>query len=225
MDTQQLTQRIDELIGLGDEALATEWSKKIAGRTKCFLDLEAFYNFRASSISFILKLFGSEHPYYKDFSQLVESAQPSCVKRGKGCLKAIKGEIEKGWLNTAKGLISADIFGDFIEMAEHLLEEGYKDAAVVITGSTLEQHLRTLAEKHGIDLEVEKNGKKIPKKADVINADLVKANVYSKLDQKSVTYWLSIRNDAAHGNYAAYNAEQARLLISAVTEFMGRVSE
>lgn len=161
MNTQQLTERVDELIALGDEALLTEWARNIGMRTeKHFVDLEPFYKFRASCISFILKIFGPEHPYFTDFSKLVDSAQPSCVKRGKGVLQAIKNEIENGWLNTTKGLISADIFGDFLEMAEHLLEEGYKDAAVVIVGSTLEQHLRNLAESNAIDTKVEKKERK-----------------------------------------------------------------
>jgi hypothetical protein len=30
-----------------------------------------------------------------------------------------------------KGLITAEVFADFIEMAEHLLETGYKDPAAV----------------------------------------------------------------------------------------------
>ncbi len=222
MNTQQLTERVDELIALGDAALATEWVKEVVRTKKHYLELESFYTFRASSISFILKIFGREHPYFTDFSSLVDSAQPSCVKRGKGVLLAIRNEIEKGWLNTTKGLISADIFGDFLEMADHLLDEGYKDAAVVIVGSTLEQHLRNMAESNDIETTIEKNGKRIPKKADVLNTDLVKAGVYTKLDQKSITYWLGTRNDAAHGNYQAYNADQARLLIQSVSEFIGR---
>lgn len=222
MDVKQLIERVDELIALGDEALATEWVQNYRTTTRHNVALEEFYAFRASSISFVLKIFGSEHPYFMDFSRLVDSAQPSCVKRGKGILHAIKNEIEKGWLNTTKGLISADIFADFFEMAEHLLEEGYKDAAVVIVGSTLEQHLRSLAERNNVSTTVEKNGKETPKKAETLNSDLVKSDVYTKLDQKSVTFWLGVRNDAAHGNYTAYNKEQAKLFMQSVAEFMAR---
>ncbi len=38
-------------------------------------------------------------------------------------------------------------------MAEHLLDEGYKDAATVIAGSSLEPHLRQLCQKSGIPTE------------------------------------------------------------------------
>ena len=44
------------------------------------------------------------------------------------------------------------MFENFNEMARHLLEEGYKDAAAVIGSASLESHLHRLAMKHGIQL-------------------------------------------------------------------------
>lgn len=62
----------------------------------------------------------------------------------------------------------------------------------------------------------------VPRKAEAINADLAKS-VYDKLDQKSVTAWLDLRNKAAHGKYSEYNEEQVRSMLGAVREFIGRV--
>lgn len=59
-------------------------------------------------------------------------------------------------------------------------------------------------------------------KADRINADLKVANVYSGLDQKQVTAWLDLRNNAAHGNYAKYTQEQVDLMISGIQNFIAR---
>ena len=39
------------------------------------------------------------------------------------------------------------LFADFLEMASELQRKGFKDAAAVIAGSTLEEHLRKLATK------------------------------------------------------------------------------
>lgn len=221
MNTEGLTQRVDELIELGNAALVTGKPNALGGEN---LDLEPFYKFRTASISFILKLYGESHPYLSEFSEHAKNSQPSCAKRGIGILSAIKDEIENGWLNTTRGLISADIFGDFIEMAEHLLEENYKDPAAVLAGSALEQHLKNLAISNSVETTYEYKGKQAPKKADVLNADLVKAGVYSKIDQKSITSWLGIRNDAAHGKFDEYNKEQVEFMLVAVSEFMGRVS-
>jgi hypothetical protein len=103
-------------------------------------------------------------------------------------------------------------------MADHLTRSGYKDAAAVIGGSTLESHLRELCVKHEVATDVAGN----PKKADVMNADLVKAGAYTKLDQKNVTAWLGLRNDAAHGKYGEYDKGQVALLLSGIRDFVGR---
>jgi hypothetical protein len=220
LNSEKLIRRVDELIKMGSEVLATE----AQGVGRVVVDLISFYKFRSATISFILKLFGCKHPYFLDFSGKVKDASPLSTKRGVGMLHAVRDEIEQGWLTSTKGLISADIFGDFLEMAEHLIQEGYKDPAAVLIGSALEQHLKNLCVANDIESSIEREEKVIPKKADVINADLVKSNVYSKLDQKSVTFWLGIRNNAAHGNFDAYNKEQVEFMLSAVSEFMGRTA-
>lgn len=120
-------------------------------------------------------------------------------------------------------LIHGEIFGDFLEMADHLLNEGYKDAAAVIAGGTLEAHLRQLCIKHSIDTEITTSQGIRPKKADQMNADLTKANAYSKLDQKNVTAWLGLRNKAAHADYESYEVHQVGLLVSSIRDFITRV--
>lgn len=135
-----------------------------------------------------------------------------------GALMALRKEYELGYLQSFTELVHADAFSDFIEMARHLCGQGYKDPAAVIGGSVLEQHLRELCKKHQI--EAESNGKY--KKADTLNAQLAGQGVYSKLDQKNVTAWLGLRNDAAHGNYSNYSAQQVQLMIDSVQDFMTR---
>ena len=136
-----------------------------------------------------------------------------------GILRALRTAYDAGYLENVTQLIHADIFTDFIEMADHLLFEGYKDPAAVITGSTLEEHLRQLCANNGIATEAA--GK--PKKADSLNAELAAQSVYSKLDQKSITAWLDLRNKAAHGKYGDYSKEQVDLQIRGVRDFMARV--
>ena len=103
-------------------------------------------------------------------------------------------------------------------MSKHLVLSGYKDAAAVMAGSTLEAHLRQIANKFSVQVEVSDR----PKKADAINSDLAKISAYNKLDQKNVTAWLGLRNQAAHGNYNEYDKQQVNLLISSVRDFITR---
>lgn len=121
------------------------------------------------------------------------------------------------------GLIAAELFSDFLEMAEHLLEEGYKDAAVVIAGSTLESHLKRLATAAGISLTLlSPKGDTVHKKADALNSELVKAKVYTLSEQKQITAWLGIRNDAAHGDYAKVLSDMVRMMIMGISDFTVR---
>jgi hypothetical protein len=115
-------------------------------------------------------------------------------------------------------LIHAETFANFVEMAEYLLSEGYKDPAAVIIGSVLEEHLRQLCIKNGLATEVA--GK--AKKADQLNSDLAGKSIYSKLDQKSITSWLDLRNKAAHGKYGEYTKDQVALLLLGVQNFLTR---
>ncbi|MFT7043642.1 MAG: hypothetical protein ACJAW7_002404 [Candidatus Azotimanducaceae bacterium] len=135
-----------------------------------------------------------------------------------GVTNSLKHDISSGYLKSFEELIHGDIFSDYLEMAEHLCATGYKDAAAVIAGSTLEAHIKKLCTKFSVALE--NDGR--PKKADTLNADLVKAGAYSKLDQKGVTFWLGLRNDAAHGDYNNYTKEQIELLIQNVRNFIVR---
>jgi hypothetical protein len=135
-----------------------------------------------------------------------------------GALLALRKDYELGHLQTFEQLVHAETSASFIEMAEDLHTKGYKDAAAVIAGSVLEQHLRDLCS--GAKIEIDSNGKY--KKADALNSELVGQGIYNKLDQKNVTSWLGLRNDAAHGNYSSYTMVQVKLMIDSVRDFMTR---
>ncbi len=135
-----------------------------------------------------------------------------------GVLIALRTDYEAGYLRSIEELIHADLFGDFLEMAEELQKKKFKDPAAVIAGSVLEEHLRKLAGRHGVTVLIAGR----PKKADTLNADLVKATIYNKLEQKNVTAWLGLRNDAAHGHFDNYDGTQVELLIQSVRAFLTR---
>ena len=137
----------------------------------------------------------------------------------RGILKAIRADYEGGYVQSVVELVHADIFADFIEMADYLLGQGYKDPAAVIVGSVLEEHLRKLCLKNGLGV-LKSDGS--PKKADTMNAELAGAGIYSKLDQKGVTTWLDLRNKSAHGHYTEYTKEQVDLMLRGVRDFASR---
>lgn len=136
-----------------------------------------------------------------------------------GVADALREDIASGYLTTFAELIRADVFADFLEMADELSTKGFKDPAAVVAGSVLEEHLRKLAQRNDIAFE-DDEGK--PLKAERINAELARAEVYNKLAQKDVTAWLALRNKAAHGDYEEYDHKQVAALITSVRDFLVR---
>jgi hypothetical protein len=139
-----------------------------------------------------------------------------------GVVESLLADTQAGYLDTLAELLHAEVFGDLIEMAQHLLDEGYKDPAAVIVGGALEAHLRRLCERNSVEIESASDRGVRPKKADQINSELAAASVYSKLDQKNVTAWLDLRNRAAHGRFDEYSREQVLLFLSGVRDFITR---
>jgi hypothetical protein len=141
------------------------------------------------------------------------------VVRLAGILEGLRDDYRAGFMRRIAELVRAEVFADFLEMSDELLSKKYKDAAAVITGGVLEQHLRELAARHNVAVEKD-DGR--PRRAEAINQDLVKAEVYDKLDQKGITHWLDLRNKAAHGEYATYDQDQVEAFVRDVRSFISR---
>ena len=218
LNTDDLLKRIAYLEQLGQTALATETQDQFSH----YIKSPPFHGYRSSTLSFLKGTFGEAHPFYVEFDEKTSSAGYYELLSGIEILKAIKAEIQNGWFQTYKGLISTEIFSDFLEMASHLLDNNYKDASAVMIGSVLEEQLRQLCVNNAIEISLDKDGDIFPKKADRLNSDLAGKEVYNKLDQKNVTAWLDLRNKAAHGKYNEYAIEQVKIMYSGVSDFITR---
>jgi hypothetical protein len=219
MRLEDFTRRVDQLIAQADAAIATGFYTR-AGQQ--FVDAGLAAGLNAASLSFLSNVFGLEHPFVKTFEERTKSNYMTSAKAAREILVAAKTEMEGGWSTRVRGLVTAEVFTDFIDMADYLLSEGYKDAAAVMIGSVLEEHLRELCRTAGIVTELERDGERRPKKADLMNSELAANNVYSKLDQKSITAALDLRNKAAHGQYGEYSKEQVSLTYQTVVDFIAR---
>ena len=172
----------------------------------------------------VVRISGVRSEYYKAIEKCYEDKQLPYdglrVMHIIGILLALKEDLENDYLKSMHELVHADIFADYLEMSEYLISEGYKDSAAVIAGSTLESHLRELSKKHNIEIEIIQKGKVTYKKAETMNVDLCKSEIYNKTFQKQITAWLDIRNNAAHGKYSEYSLDDIRLFINGLRNFM-----
>jgi hypothetical protein len=173
-----------------------------------------------SAVAAVHRITGNNSTYSREINE-VKARSPKYipVKEVLGIVQALKDDLEKGNLRSLSEIIHSEVFADFLEMAEHLAEKNFKDPAAVLAGSTLESHLKKLAEKNNIPWKDDSDN---PIKAARINDELKKAGVYETLDHKSIIFWLGLRNDAAHGDYHKYSVDQVKLLILGVRDFINR---
>jgi hypothetical protein len=178
----------------------------------------------AANRAAVVRTSGPNSPYSKQVLEIIDGTARDGVQAVKigGVSEALRNDLQAGFMRSYEELIHGELFGDFLEMADHLVDSGYKDAGAVIAGSALEAHIRQLCKKNGIAIDVVSAAGTKPKKADQMNADLANSTAYSKLDQKNVTSWLDLRNKAAHGKYAEYTKEQVALVVAGVREFISR---
>lgn len=222
----QVLKRLKALIAKADDLLSNVQQDPEYARSKDkreMVDPFDFVRFRTASLHFIETTLGKDTQYHNAFWHQCQANAPHHVKIGKALLEELLSEFESSWLWTTYGIATAEVYADFLEMAEGLLDAGYKDASAVMIGSVLEEHLRRLCVKHGIATTHEKDGKTSAKKADTMNAELASAGVYDKLDQKWVTTALDLRNKAAHGLYGKYDKDQVRaILLLSTMDFLQR---
>lgn len=127
-------------------------------------------------------------------------------------LKAAYEDFNEDFLFDVKSLMNAEILWDFIEQAEELLNNWYYCPAASLIGAVLEDSLRKICDKNGIDIP-EKT------KIDTLNSILAKAEIYNKLVQKEITAKADIRNNADHGHFDKFNKQDVENMIKRVRSF------
>jgi HEPN domain len=206
---------IEILDGLINEGEAIRES----GHTRTTMVKEYHFNIEDSTrwhtklTSLVSRVFKNDSEYYQNLKSFDEDAfLHTNFQRALGILKAAKDDYENGYLFNTRTLIEAEIFDDLLEQSEHLLNQGYFQAAAVIAGSVLEDALRKLCDKNSIPL---------PPKATInpMNSELAKANVYNLLKQKQITALADLRNKAAH-NQGGFTKEDVEDMIRNVRRFM-----
>lgn len=151
----------------------------------------------------------------KDFTR-IHSNHYAHVAQIVGILKAVKHDMDSGLLVDFRRLVQAELFSDFLEMAEYLANQGYKDASAVLLGAILENALRKISEVRGLDIS-NANGK--PLSMETMNVQLAKDGAYNALVKKQITSWSNLRNDAAHGRYEEYDSGQVNQMLLFVQKF------
>jgi hypothetical protein len=127
-------------------------------------------------------------------------------------LSRLRSDVENGYLRKVADIVSAEVFGDFLEMAQYLLDQGYKDPAASLCGAVLEDGLRRIARNHDI---------KFSDKYDLasLRDKCAQKGIFNNLIRQQITAWTTLRNSADHGKFDEYTAQQVGSMITDVRSF------
>jgi hypothetical protein len=193
---EELLNRIDQLIEKGEQLLGVASSQDPL-RSQRDVNNALFQQWRVGALSFLNRVFGDNHTHFQEYQKVCRMALYSQAESGIAILKAAKEDLKCGYLKRLETLVSADIFVDFLDMAEYLLEEGYKHPAASLIGAVLENGLRKMTNNNNIKLKSREN-------IVSLNQKLADAKIYNRLTQKMVQVWNDIRDNADHGNFDEY---------------------
>ena len=180
-----------------------------------YVDSEAYAKWRSQSLALMASVLGEGHPYYREFVEQVTDTNTSKVERGRGVLLGLFDDVNAGNLTSYRALVQADVLTDFLDMASHLLEHNYKDAAASITGAVLENGFRDLLINRGEELRQRGN-------LQSLSQITFQKNITSSLEHKTVQTWIAIRDHADHGEFEKYDAGDVKRMIEGVTDFLAK---
>src|ERR1051326_3119717 len=143
--------RMEALIARGSDVLAKR--RQTGGYSVLMTDDRLYAGWRTQAMHALTSLLGESHTYTQAFkAQVRPEASHEFVDMGIGILQAVHDDALAGdLLTTMAGVISGEIFSDFLEMAAHLLDNHYFHPAASLTGAVLEDGLRRIATANGVN--------------------------------------------------------------------------
>jgi hypothetical protein len=209
---ENLEDHFHRLINEGDTILKKYgWSNGVRGSHPSDLEYNKWYS---SAKNLIGKACSEQGIHYKQIEDIYTLNKgnsyymPGCL----GVLESAYEDFKLDLLEDTKAIITAEVFTDFIEQAEYLLDEGYKLPAAVLMRGVLEDSLRTLCKKAKISLTDKP-------KLNWMNSELVKVGFYNKNVHKQVTAWAAIGNSAAHMKIDEFSEIDVKNMISGIINF------
>lgn len=215
-DSSKYMDRLNELIIEGEEIAKLEKP----GAYFDFIqdeDIIKLHAWLTKVINSLETIFGVNSPQYRTFRDILPKDGLKNIGHSYeiypivGVLSGALNDLEKGFLIGQEFLISSELFDTVLEEAKELNEKGYKDPAAVLVRVALEDSLKRIARREGLDSD---------KKTSVVNEDLKNKAIYNQIEWRRIQSWLDIGNAAAHGKFTEYTQVQVSEMIKGVEGFL-----
>ena len=204
--------RLRELIDEGYRVAALERPSSVGPFIQDHAPLNAWL---VKVDNIVESVFGRDSAHYRQLAKALKETPSRAyqVETIVGVLTGGLDDLEGGYLTGQVNLIAAELLDNVLEQGRLLVKGGYKDPAVVLARVALEDALRRVARREGLD----DSGK-----ASAINDGLRDAGHYAKPQWRLVQAWLDMGNSAAHGEFDAYTSADAARLIDDVERFLAQ---
>ena len=168
---------------------------------------------------------GENSSYYEGFQEV---CQYELIITGKykgtqvvnaieGILIALRDDLEQDMLGKVENEIVRGNLATFLDSAQDVLNltNESKDIAAFQAGTALENGLKKIAVQNKVPVK---------DKDDIgsLNTKLATAKVYSALDRSQIQTWKKIRDSVTHGKFSEYSADQVKVMIDGIKEFLAR---
>jgi len=170
-------------------------------------------------------VFPPAHPLRTNWERLSDRMRPhldrgDTLEQMLGVFKGASKMIAEGRIASFRDQVRAEVDDELLDQAVALADGGYLAAAAVISGGSLETHLRHLVGKLGLSI----TGEGSISKYDQVIAQARNSGTttpYDGVSSKQVIAWGGIRNEAAH-NPGAFSRtkDEVRRMIEGIREFI-----
>lgn len=211
----KLLRELDDLIAEGQRLDSSYDMTDMGSRESNIAEVE-FQSFVTASRASVERIAGKTSEFYAAIPRdipdriAVLGYGGSVVPVITGTLIALRKAVDAGLLVRLENRLRANVYDDFLVQAGELLSAGYHVAAMVLTGSVLEDHLRKLCVARNLTWSGNGSISKYN--------DLLRDNCYTQSTWRRIQAIGDVRNDAAHGSGASVKRED----VDDAHQFVGR---
>lgn len=175
----------------------------------------AYEGWRVRIVNALETIFGLESPQLREWSRLVESRTSSRdheLVSVEGLLRGALADLDGGYLTRSEVVIAGEVLDSILARAEKLLNEGHIDCAAVLCRVAVEDALRRLAQREGVDDTL--------KAAQLNEALWRERKLYTKGMWRQVQSALDTGNSAAHGKTDEYTQADVKSSVQVASTFL-----
>lgn len=206
----KLIEQIERVLAKFPAVEATWHSSNMAAG---FRNAVAYHSLRTECTALINFVYGIEHPQASEFRRTIRRESLHDLNSAEGMLRGAIEAIRHGLLNDLRTEILLDVQADFLSAAQTAVEGGAKDVAAALSAVVLEDSVKRLAAKHGLDgLENQE--------FTVVVTGLFKADVITKATKGALLAHKDLRNAALHAQWHEVSPEAVQALLYLLPVFI-----